>query len=370
VELIDGNTVSATWHIGAFMRLPERGDFAYADGTFDDEVVGGKTIVGMALTTSSIDDAELNVIGKSVEVCSMKYPRITSTDGTIDTISTYWGVYQGTGTSQIPQAFVQEVAAASGNVDLVTTPTPYSASDLNSKLNHNNIMALANAVINGYLETMWRNTDLSNYQGSVTQSEYSAMLRTKMLANAGKLPTTPSELGDMMEAFAVKMRVDGNSEPNRFQQFFFPRIYACSVYEPIVNEGETLHQAYRSGSWYMMAMGHLKLTSRFNHASRNKVNGAIISSQYANEDNTVADEDYPLFANMLKRLEDAGVSTTIFEQFDNSYHFSTNKGFYNYSIYILSFGNLQEEVRSIYKNNTDASYKHRAMTTITYLINE
>jgi hypothetical protein len=46
------------------------------------------------------------------------------------------------------------------------------------------------------------------------------------------------------------------------------------------------------------------------HASRNKVNNGTVSQAYANEDNTVADANYPLFANLVKRLIDAGMSTS------------------------------------------------------------
>lgn len=365
VELIGGNTVSATWHIGAFMRLPERGDFAYADGTFDDEVIGGKTMVGFAFGVADIFIGS-EVKGRSVDVCSMRYYIIQSTDGLIFESGQFmFGVSIGTSNAVIPQQLASEIAAAA-NVDLTNLSIGSGTSDVASKNNTRNVANVAKAVISDWLWPMFRNLDLSQYEGGCTAGEYAAMTRTKGFAMANHLPSTLFEFGDVIEAFLAKMRIDGNSSPSRFEQILYPAPYSATIYEPTVNDGETLSQSYKSGSWYLPAGAILVKLAQFNHASRGKVNGRTPSSDYANEDQTLVDADYPLIANLLKRMEDVGLYN-IFEPFhaesNNVYHAgssnsTTSNTLQGYRFYDMAAGNVFRYGKQ----------PQRAITNVNYMI--
>lgn len=313
VDLIDGNTVSATWQVGAFIRLPRRGDFAFADGTFDDEILGGKTIVGFAYGSSDIY-IDTEIAGKRLEVASFTTPKIRSTDNSINHNSLYWGISQGTGNIQIPQATVAEISQASGDIALINFAIG-TTTDTASLQKTNLIINTAKAVINGYIKTKWATTDLTQYQESVTGEQYGLMQKVKAWANQSILPRNEVELGDMMEAFTLLMKLEGNADTSsnpikRFWELFYPSAYCTYIYEPTIKEGETLHNSYKRFSWYMPAAAVFKRLWNMYHASRGKVNSTLPSSEYANEDNTVAETDYPLFANLLKRMEDVGYPTS------------------------------------------------------------
>ena len=325
VNLIDNTTVTATWKVGAFKRLPVRGDFAYADGSFDDEVQGNKTMVGFVFGTTDLMSGG-EYVSRSVEVCSFENPYIRSADSAISGNSHPWGPQPGTNNSTLPQAFLDEVSAASDNVSLTGLTTGGGQTDYLSAAKSRILINVAKKVINGYLASMWDATNLSSYEGSVSNAQQAAMYRAKSLASQRKLPSTPEELGDMMEALELKMGVDGAASPSRYRMLFFPAAYCANIYEPAVKAGETLHNSYKREEWVLPASGTMYTIYKMYHASRGKVNNGTVTSSYANEDNTVTDDNYPLFANLLKRMEDAGMSTTRLAMLGNDYWWSCSEG--------------------------------------------
>ncbi len=307
--LENNDTVSATWLVGAFLRIPHRGDFAFADGTFDDEPRLNKTNVGFVVRVTSKESAGV-VTGYTVDVCSWKNPTIRSNDNVISGSAHAWGPYPSNDNNGMPQAFINEVAAASDAVLTNTAALGGGNADFASLEKAKVLTDTAKKVINGYLADMWSETDLTQYAESASSAQMELMQRVKALAEAHQLPRTNVELGDMMEALQVKMGLDGAASPARYRQLFFPAAYCAHLYEPTVADGETLHEAYRRTKWVLPASGMIYLIWQMYHASRNKVNNGTVSQAYANEDNTVADANYPLFANLVKRLIDAGMSTS------------------------------------------------------------
>ena len=367
VDLIDNTTVTATWKVGAFMRLPKRGDFAYADGSFDDEVIGGKTMVGIAYEVADLISSGV-VVGRTVSVCSMKYDRIISKDSSISQLTKYWGVCAGNANDCIPTALVQEISAASNNVDLLNINLGAGQTDGGSKRNTDSIMEVVSAVIKGYMSTMWNNTDLSQYQSGTSAGEYAAMQRAKDLASRQALPSTPEELGDMMEAFRAKKRIDGDSIPSRYDMLFYPLAHSTRLYEPVVKIGETLHNSYKRGSWSLWSAGAMTKIAKFNWASKGKAAANTVSSQYVNENQSLSDDDYPLFANMFKRMEDAGVPLGTFEVFiqnsNNIYHQSSTAGVNKTAAAGMRF---YDNYYNTYSSRNQLIYS-RAVTTFTFMI--
>ena len=369
VLLKNNNTVTASWKIGAFTRLPERGDFAYADGTFDDEVIGGKTMVGFVVNSSDMYIGT-EVVGRSVDVCSMKYFKIQSKDTELSLDTYPWGVSIGSRNDQLQQLFVDEVSADSNNVNLSNIAVGTGANDFQSKANTRNIVDVASAVITGYISKMWRNTDITQYQESTSANQYAAMVRTKVSAQLSQMPSTIEELGDMMEAFRTKMLIDGNTNVDRYDQLFYPPALGCYLYEPYVKNDENLHSSYRSGNWFLPAYGIVNKIANFYHASRNKQEGVVPSSVYANEDQTLSDADYPLIANLLKRLEDAGVVvSSVYDSFVAesavSHGSSSLSSSNNDNVMSIRLYNMYQ---SSMVTNKYARLWYRAITNFTFMI--
>ena len=97
------------------------------------------------------------------------------------------------------------------------------------------------------------------------------------------------------------------------------------MHQPDVLAGETLNSQYALKKWSLPACGILKLIYGFYHASRNKTNNALPSASYADEDNTVADADYPLMSNVLARYTAAGLDTSSLHLGSNSIYWSATE---------------------------------------------
>lgn len=371
LNLKDNTTVTATWKVGAFVRKPQRGDFAYADGTFDDEWHAAKTVVGYTIGTSELVSGN-DVVAISAEVVSWKYPTIQSSDGTITGNAIAWGVSPAgsENANNFSTAQINEISNASQNATLygITRSSTAAASNYASAAAKQALLNTANKVIGGYIRSILSAMDVSQYQGNVSSGVLQAMNKAKALALRGAYPSNPTELGDMMEALVEKLRADGTTYPDKFKQLFYPSVYIAHVFEPTVGDGENLHSAYRQGNWYSPASGTLYTIYKMYHASRNKVSGGTVSTEYANEDNTVSDDNYPLFSNLIKRASDAGVVVSGLEHLNNLAWFSATEGTDTLIVSLNSsngaFGNYGSNMYG-YKYT---SYRHLALTTFNFYL--
>ena len=167
----------------------------------------------------------------------------------------------------------------------------------------------------------------------------------------------------MMVALSYLQNALGTTNSTRFYQLFYPAAYACKLYEPAVKEGEVLDARYARENWMLPACGMVNNIYGMYHASRNKVSGGTISAQYANEaQEGVQDVDYPLMANILKRLADAGEASSIFTWWGNSYVWSASEGLTTHSYYVL----FQNGV--VGNGGKYNSYVVRAVTAFTYTL--
>ena len=339
--LTTGESVSNYWRVGMYDRLPRRGDFAYADGTFDDDFHYAKTVVGYALRVTSGVDA------LTIDVSAKEGAYITSTNTELNTASLPWGIYQSSDSNGFDETTCNAISAQSGNITLRGFATIGSGtSDYASQTKTLAMTDRAKTIIRGWLANLWTSVDLTaptfseeatyavgetvTYEGvaylcktavteagafdssewtALTTAKLSLMRQVQQWANESKLPASSNELGDMMLALNYLETAFGTTTPVRFYQLFYPAAYACQVYVPTVKDGETLDAQYARGSWLLPAAGMLYKTYLYYHASRGKETSGTVSADYANEDETLADADYPLMANMLKRLTDAGANT-------------------------------------------------------------
>ncbi len=343
--LVNGTEITRRWKVGLFDRLPRRGDFAFADGTFDDDVHIGTTIVGYVIKVTEVSGTYTVDVMSAEEVGSW-----------------VWGVSTD-GTNGIPSDMRTAVSSQSGGISLTDFNTADGQNDLASAIKTRNMTDRAKAIINGWLKNLWDSIDLTapayddqqtyavgrtvTYEdniylckaaveeaeafdgtkwASIGAADLTKMQFAKQMAAATALPQSRTELNTMMDALVALESALGASNTGRFRQLFYPTAYECHLYEPATYDGETLNGQYAKTKWMGPACGILKLIYGFWHASRNKTNNASPSSAYANEDNTAANADYPLMANVIKRYADAGLNTAVLKLGSNSGYWSVTEG--------------------------------------------
>lgn len=345
--LQNGTTIARRWKVGLYDRIPHRGDFAYADGTFDDDVHLGKTIVGYALKVTANGSP---VTSYTVDVMCA------------DEVGSWmWGVYPDN-SNGIPTDMRSEVSAQSQNITLTDFNYDEGQNAMDSAAETQRMIYRADCIINGWLKNLWDGIDLTApaYDDTltyavgktVTQNGYVYICKTaiteagafdstkwtmltdadltkmrfaKTKAGNAELPDSKTELETMMDALVALETSLGASNTARFRQLFYPSAYECHMHQPDVLAGETLNSQYALKKWSLPACGILKLIYGFYHASRNKTNNALPSASYADEDNTVADADYPLMSNVLARYTAAGLDTSSLHLGSNSIYWSATE---------------------------------------------
>ena len=380
--LVNGTEITRRWKIGLFERVPHRGDFAFADGTFDDDVHPDKTIVGYAIKVT-----ELNGV-YTVDVMSDE-----------EVGSWVWGVYPDN-TNGIPADMRTAISSESGSISLTDFNAADGQNDLNSAIKTKNMTDRAKSIINGWLKNLWDSIDLtapaydsgqtyavgrtviqegdvhlckiaiteaeafdSTKWSVIAQAELTKMLFAKQMATNTALPQSRTELNTMMDALVALEAALGASNTGRFRQLFYPTAYECHLYEPTVGSGETLNSQYAKTKWNGPAIGILILIYQMYHASRNKTNNASPSITYANEDNTVTDANYPLMANVIKRYTDAGLNTAVLKLGTNSNYWSVTENL-SYNAWYVNFGNGNSTTTyNYYKYN---AYVVRPVAAFTY----
>lgn len=393
-QLTDGTTVSNYWRIGMFDRLPKRGDFAYADGTFDDDFHYTKTVVGYAVRVTSGVDA------LTIDVAAKENTAIRSNNAELNTSSLPWGIQQGSDNNTIDATTCTAISTQSG-VTLNSFATGGSGTgDYSSQTKTLAMTNRAKAIIRGWIANLWSSVDLTapvfseeetydrgdtvtngvtvymcktavteaeafdlSKWSTVSAAQLALMRQAQQWSYQSKLPSNTAELGDMMLALRYLENALGATNPVRFYQLFYPAAYACQTYAPATKDGETLNEQYGRGNWMLPACGMVNKIYGFYHASRNKVSGGGISASYANEDNTLADANYPLMANILKRLTDAGANTAYYPMWTNSgfWSCSENGATGAYGVYFQN-GNVYNT------GNKYTSYVVRAVTAFTYAL--
>jgi hypothetical protein len=294
--------------VGFYLRHPKLGDFAYADGTFDDQYQKDKTMIGMVYKLDPMykgeDDAapitysgftkptndviqSKQLVGYKVLIDCKENATIKSTDNFINTSSNQWGLYQeGSaevhGTNGFSSVFGSEVASEVGLSSIFDTSlTNYTSRGLTGGTNNdylltgncldqeqddgfkdysdsagmindwsdkNNTKAIVRhmeQIFNGYL-LGGNNTKIE------TQWTDNSVADTPVIKSIESLPQTLEELGNVMEILQK-----ANGDLAIFRQFAYPAAYSCYLYEPKVQDGEYLDPQYKKNNWYLPSSGEL-----------------------------------------------------------------------------------------------------------------
>ena len=394
-ELLNGNTISASWKIGFFNRIPIRGDFAFADGTFDDEYRFDKTVVGFVIRVTGSGST------RTIDVAATQNAIITSSDGALASPSVAWGLYPSSDSNGFSTDMQNEIRGQSRNITLYSFATTGSGTgDFQSATKSEAMIEIANEILPGWIRWVWSqynlpvtppdyDSALSYSQGAVVSyngniyfckassatgtfdpsswsnvtQQYDIMVWAKERSIQDSYPHNMTELGDMMVALQYLQNALGSTNPARFYQLFYPAAYACKMYEPTVMEGEVLDSRYAREKWMLPACGLLRIIYGMYHASRGKTTGSTPNASYANENQeNVGNDDYPLMANILKRLADVGETPTKFNFWGNSNFWSASEVNTTFAYYV----GFQSGSVNYYNKYT--SYVARAVTAFTYTL--
>lgn len=331
ITLTDGSTITETKKVGFYNRVPRVGDFAYNDGSFDDEYDKSKSLAGAVVMREEVYDGSGTLKGYKLWVDSKENATVKSTDGTLNTAGLPWGIYPDSGeTNGFTSTFYGEIADASDSFANGSAVVDTAMTNIGST-------GMTNAYIgsdnNDYRDDT-QDDGFKVFGSNAAVGDFDTEAKNTILINHAKaiitdyldepLPTTMTELADAMQALVAKMTEDGVSAPARYLQLYYPAAYACHLYEPTVDDGETLNEQYAKGKWMLPASGLLARIYNFFRMSCNDVtleNGGSVKASYANE-SPESEALLPLYANILARVAAAGAAGTPFIMRGASHYWS------------------------------------------------
>ena len=216
-RLSDGAEVIATKTIGLYKRAPRLGDYAYADGTFDDVYDRNKTVVGVVY---QIDEGEDGLI------------RIASGNWVKEKT---WGI----NSSSNPPG------------DIAALPNITTANGSSGSLTINAANYL-NADQNDFKE--FTAGAIIDWDGRGNTQKIIAYRNEVFAAADMELPSTIAALD---EAYAAYLAAGSSSSDYVLRLYlYYPASY-CHLYEPSTKDGEQLADFYKQGEWYLPAAGEL-----------------------------------------------------------------------------------------------------------------
>lgn len=326
VTPISGEPLEATKSVGFYRHIPKIGDFAYADGTFDDDFDGTREIVGQVFMRNPIYDEveKTKVIGYDVHVYSKDDLTMTQSVGAQTNTKFRLGMSTDSSNGHWDErAAIRDAANFSSDNDVFDIPTIVNV-DYNlkkadgSRYNYvNDETYLDPLQEDGYkkLDIGFAESDYRGKEKTIRVVEHANKLISYYLER--KLPTTLQELADAMQ----KMIDDNSGATNswRYDEYYYPAVYGCYLYEPTV-EG-SLDEHYKAKNWYCPSAGEL---CRIYNFFRQGVEMA--KANY----NPVSEAVTPIMANA-----NAKANSVVFT-FIKDWYLSTSENSQSYS-WMLSF---------------------------------
>lgn len=344
--------------IGLWNRLPMVGDYAWADGQFDNVNDPKKKIAGIVIrkVEKEIDgrivyDLDiLSAANASFPVSAVSAGHETSwgislsTNTQIGFLSTKTnGAYNDPLMEAIRQA-VQSWTPPSGLSFTIDTgyqtninDSPLAdMSDINTTLRKDAsagsgvaVQDVSNIANGGYAIStdLFMNNFKTEEENAVLMSYADLILKTTLnylniepeeypagCTSLG-IPTTTQALYDLCELVVSRAQSAGASYPYRYRQLFFMAARRCSVWCPseiagnYVEESQ-LHESYRRGKWRLPSCGLAVRIYNFYGNSKSGYNAnAAASAVYANED-VEMEAQLPLFSNAMARGREISMSST------------------------------------------------------------
>ena len=356
MTLVGGSTITFDKKVGFYNRIPKLGDFAYFDGTFDDEYDASKTLVGAVTKVTKVDDNNYDC-----EVYAKENAAVKSTDGTLNTATPPWGIYPDSGgTNGFPSTVTNEIQSMCNITSATDTPVAnatstgipnadHSAYTYNyirdSFLDASKDDGYADIVSTGCAARFDGKTETAQIIGHANTIIEKYLHEKYPNVGAIKIPADINELGDALNAIVAAN--SGATSPNRYRQMFFPAAYDAYLYQPEVAEGETLDNQYKKTNWHLPAEGTLCRIYNFFYNSCNRVtweNGGRINVSYADfapESEALT----PLFANLLKKIREV-TNTDPFTMPNNSNYWSSTENSTNRAWFVyFNSGNVNNNLK-------------------------
>ena len=294
IRLIDGVEVSITKTIGFYKREVRIGDYAYADGTFDDYFDRSKTVIGIVYQIDDDDNGLIRIIGRyRPSATTWGINTQSNPSGDIPTLQNYSN-YNGSN-STIPEYSNWESLYLTPEGDAFRRFTAGSFSDWDGRGNTKKIIDYRNEML--------------------------------LLADLD-IPNTMEELDAKYNEFAA----DSNSDDYILRLYYYRAASLCNFYEPIVMEGEKLVDAYKQGNWYLPSEGELSRLYWYHRKG------------YAIPDTTPEyDHANPIFAKPSSLIDNNG--DMVFPQLIKGWHWSSteNSAMYSWGIYFYSGGTTSND---------------------------
>lgn len=359
---ISGSVMTTDYQIGFYRRIPKIGDFAYADGTFDDQYFNKKTLVGIIYKIDEMWQADNEadpiiftgydkpsesfkaghkIVGYNLHIDAKEEVLFRSTDGFINTNTAHWGLqYNNPGglfgsisaeissvsgissvfdISSVTNVNSRGLTGGSDNVFLTTGNyldaneddgfKDYSGAsgcvvDWHGKQKTLAIIRHANQIINSYL--------LSDENESVN-TIYTDEDGTHELTQP---PETIEELAN-----AMKILQCANNNTFIYREFMYPAAYGCYLYEPTLKADEELDPQYAKGQWYLPACGELYRQFSFFAKSRTGgMNATQNVGQYTSPARSVIDD---MIQAALNATEDNDIKSNVSPAHVESSSYST-----------------------------------------------
>lgn len=253
--------ITGTKSIGFYKQVPKVGDFAYADGTFDDEYDSTKEFVGLVFMVIQQDAHTYDI-----RVVSKEFVVLTTTDGstTYDRLcfgifrdTYYYGKGATTGSFSDAELAVIERAVGISHVEDVPTITNQDIPDKKyyfpwPREGAPTDLYRTTTTDDGY-QALPQNTLITNYNGKINTKNIVNHV-TNIINNYlhYTIPTTTRQLADSIKSIIAENSSDANKD--RFGQLYFPAGFGAYLYEPNINN---LADIYKKTKWYLPATGEI-----------------------------------------------------------------------------------------------------------------
>lgn len=329
--LADGTEVSCQYSVGFYNRIPKVGDFAYSDGSFDDELDTTKKCVGFVFKSDKISDNQV-----LLRVYAADNVLFVSDDGTLNQSSIQWGIYPTSSdmSLHIGSDAINEINTAVGCPDIC------DVTDLPNNSNRSlyETKEDGSVVETGYIKPSSyhdpdKNDGYKEIAAGSALNDFNGKKNTDAIVNWANnviekyldepYPRTMKELANAMAALVEKKTDDGVTYPIPWRQLYYPAAYGCYLYEPSVSD-VVLDAQYRQGNWYLPSEGELARVYNFFGNSKGWKDGGSVSVDYANE-SPGSEAVTPLFSNLLKRAKDKNAVCPIAMMLSSAFYWSSSE---------------------------------------------
>lgn len=313
VLLTDGTTKEVQKQVGIYDRPAALGDFVFADGSYSDVDDPGKTVVGICCFIGDEGNGDYTPDSQKRLMVAVDdaYGTGIDQDGTqVSFRSPQWGLYYNNGsgaTTDVPSNPTPKYTLADDPAyNMYDIPTIENLTNNNGTTANTANMRDADQP-DGFKRWMTNSVmgDGFHYQGTQTEGQMQSQIQArtltpelavlagsgykdgdivnsgyaktlKIIAHRNKILTdsnfgwvglvpqahgNTTELQDLLNGMAevrrYARRVMGDTNADKWSQFFYPAASICYAYRPAVKPGEDLADKFKEHNWFLPTSGQL-----------------------------------------------------------------------------------------------------------------